>query len=116
MVQTSVGDLGSCTELYPTAIASALTTWTPPNPLKVTGPILRMQPVKSAPAVEKSIRAKTGSKPIAKRSLNLNDRADKAKARGLIDIWIKNGSLTVIEETDPKRREKKKFVRVAADE
>jgi len=56
-------------------------------------------------------------RPIAKGlDLNLNIRADKAKVRGLIDIWVKAGSLAVVEDTDPESRKKKKFVRVAADE
>jgi hypothetical protein len=56
-------------------------------------------------------------KPIAKGiGLNLNIRAEKAKVRGLTGIWVKAGSLAVVEDTDPESRKKKKFVRVAADE
>jgi hypothetical protein len=114
-------NLGNCTELYPDGDSvGVVTTWTPPNPLEgVTGADFENAASEiRAGNWKENVQAKDWvGKPIAKAlGLNLNDRAGRAKARGLIDIWIKNGSLTVVEETDPKRREKKKFVRVAADE
>jgi hypothetical protein len=43
--------------------------------------------------------------------LDLTKKADKAKAAGLIKIWLKAGSLVVVEEQDAKRNVRK-FVRV----
>ena len=114
-------NLGNCTDLYPDGDSvGVVTTWTPPNPLEgVTGDDFDnvAREIRTGNWKE-SVQAKDWvGKPVAKAlGLDLNNKAEKAKARGLIDIWTKNGSLTVVEETDPKRREKKKFVRVAADE
>jgi len=41
-------------------------------------------------------------------------KSEKAKVKGLIQAWIKAGSLVVVEEKDD-HRELKNFVRVAAD-
>jgi len=103
-------NLGNCTELYPDGDSvGVVTTWTPPNPLEgVTGADFENAASEiRAGNWKENVQAKDWvGKPIAKAlGLNLNDRAGRAKARGLIDIWIKNGSLTVVEETDPKRRE-----------
>lgn len=54
--------------------------------------------------------------PVARAlGLNLTQRADKAKVKGLVKIWIAAGSLVVVEEVDA-HRETKKFVKVANDE
>jgi hypothetical protein len=114
-------NLGNCTELYPDGDnVGVVTTWTPPNPLDgVTGDHFERasKEIRSGNWKE-NIQAKDWvGRPIAKcLGLNLNIRADKAKVRGLIDIWVKAGSLAVVEDTDPESRKKKKFVRVAADE
>ena len=97
-----------------------MTTWAPPNPLDgVTGDHFELaaKEIRSGNWKE-NVQAKDWvGRPIAKGlDLNLNIRADKAKVRGLIDAWVKAGSLAVIEDTDPESRKKKKFVRVAADE
>ena len=44
--------------------------------------------------------------------LDPTKKADKAKAAGLVKIWIKTGALVVVEEQDAKRNVRK-FVRVA---
>jgi hypothetical protein len=41
-------------------------------------------------------------------------KSEKAKVKALIQIWIKAGSLVVVDEKDD-HREWKKFVRVADD-
>jgi hypothetical protein len=101
-------------------VSGVVTTWTPPNPLEgVTGDHFERaaNEIRSGNWKE-NIQAKDWvGKPIAKGlGLNLNIRPDKAKVRGLIDIWVKAGSLVVVEDTDPESRKKKKFVKVAADE
>jgi hypothetical protein len=114
-------DLGNCTDLYPEGDnVGVVTTWTPPNPLEgVTGDDFERaaREIRSGNWKE-NVQAKDWvGKPIAKAlGLNLNVKADKAKVRGLIDIWLKASSLAVVEDTDPESRKKKKFVRVAADE
>jgi hypothetical protein len=114
-------DLGNCTDLYPAGDnVGVVTTWKPPNPLEgVTGDDFEnaAREIRSGNWKE-NIQAKDWvGKPIAKAiGLNLTVKADKAKVRGLIDIWVKAGSLAVVEDTDPESRKKKKFVRVAADE
>jgi hypothetical protein len=47
--------------------------------------------------------------------LDLGSKADKAKVKALIQIWLKAGSLVVVEEKDD-HREMKSFVKVAGDE
>jgi hypothetical protein len=55
-------------------------------------------------------------KPIAKAlGLDLDSKSGKAKVKGLIKIWLKAGSLVVVEEKD-EHRETKKFVKVADDD
>jgi hypothetical protein len=44
--------------------------------------------------------------------LDLDSKADKAKAKGLIQAWLKAGNLVVVEEPDA-NREIRKFVKVA---
>jgi hypothetical protein len=52
-------------------------------------------------------------RPIARAlGLDLDNKADKAKVKGLIHVWLKAGNLVVIEEKDD-HREIKNFVRVA---
>lgn len=54
--------------------------------------------------------------PVAQAlNLRLTDKADKAKVKGLVKIWIAAGNLVVVEEMDDKRMPKK-FVQVATDE
>jgi hypothetical protein len=54
--------------------------------------------------------------PIAKAlRLSLTSKADKAKVKGLIKIWIAAGSLIVVEEKD-EHRELKKYVKVANED
>lgn len=114
-------DLGNGTKLHPKGDnVGVVTTWTPPNPLDgVTGADFERaaKEIRSGNWKE-NIQAKDWvGKPIAKSlGLNLTIKADKAKVRGLIDIWVKAASLAIVEETDPESRKKKKFVRVAADE
>jgi len=92
-----------------------VTTWKPPNPLEgVTGDDFET----AARAIragnwKESIQAKDWvGIPIAKAlDLKLTVKAEKAKVRGLIEIWVKAGSLVVVQEKDPARREMKKFVR-----
>jgi hypothetical protein len=114
-------DLGNVTELHPKGDnVGVVTCWTPPNPLDgVTGDDFERaaREIRSGHWKE-NIQAKDWvGKPIAKAlGLNLTIKADKAKVRGLIDIWVKAASLAVFEDTDPETRKKKKFVRVAADE
>jgi hypothetical protein len=114
-------DLGNCTDLYPAGDnVGVVTTWKPPNPLEgVTGDDFEnaAREIRSGNWKE-NVQAKDWvGKPIAKAiGLNLTVKADKAKVRGLIDIWVKAGSLVVVEDTDPESRKKKKFVKVAADE
>lgn len=113
--------LGNCTDLYPEGDSvGVVTTWKPPNPLEgITGADFERaaKEIRSGNWKD-NIQAKDWvGKPIAKAlGLNLTIKADKAKVRGLIDIWVKAANLAVIEETDPESRKKKKFVRVAADE
>jgi hypothetical protein len=66
---------------------------------------------------KESVQAKDwAGKPVAKAlGLDLDNKADKANVRGLLDFWIKAGSLAVVEEQDA-HRERKKFVKVAADD
>ena len=44
--------------------------------------------------------------------IDLSSKAGKAKVVGLIKVWLKAGSLVVVEDTDPKRNVRK-FVKVA---
>ncbi|WP_084799951.1 AAA family ATPase [Bradyrhizobium sp. Ai1a-2] len=113
--------LGNRTDLYPEGDSvGVVTTWKPPNHLDgVTGADFDNAAREIRPGNWKeNIQAKDWvGKPIAKAlKLNLTVKADKAKVRGLIDAWVKAGSLVVVEEKDPERRERKKFVRVTADE
>jgi hypothetical protein len=66
---------------------------------------------------KESIQAKDWvGKPIAKAlGLDLDSKSDKAKVKGLIQVWLKAGSLVVVEEKD-EHRETKKFVKVADDD
>jgi hypothetical protein len=55
-------------------------------------------------------------RPIARAlGLDLDNKSDKAKVKGLIQIWIKAGNLVVVQEKDD-HRELKDFVKVASDE
>jgi hypothetical protein len=113
--------LGNSTDLYPEGDdVGVVTTWKPPNPLEgVTGDDFdRAAGEIRAGNWKENLQANDWvGKPIAKAlGLNLGVRADKAKVRSLIDIWIKANSLVVVEAADPESRKKKKFVRVAADE
>jgi hypothetical protein len=54
--------------------------------------------------------------PIARAmGLSLTDRADKAKVKGLVKIWIGAGNLVVVEALDEKRMTRK-FVEVGQDD
>jgi hypothetical protein len=65
---------------------------------------------------KESIQAKDWvGRPIAKAlGLDLDSKIGKAKTKELIKVWIKAGSLVVVEEKDD-HREIKKFVKVADD-
>jgi hypothetical protein len=47
--------------------------------------------------------------------LDLDKKADKAKAKSLIEIWLKSGALIIVERDDDKRNPRK-FVEVKPDE
>ena len=47
--------------------------------------------------------------------LDLDKKADKAKAKGLIEIWLKSGALIIVEGEDDKRN-LRKFVEVKPDD
>jgi AAA domain len=47
--------------------------------------------------------------------LDLDKKADKAKVKGLIDIWLKSGALIIVEGEDDKRNPRK-FVEVKPDD
>jgi hypothetical protein len=66
---------------------------------------------------KESIQAKDWvGRPIAKAlGLDLDSKVAKAKVKGLIQVWLKAGSLVVVEEKDD-HREIKNFVKVADDE
>ena len=63
---------------------------------------------------KESIQAKDWvGRPIAKAlALDLDSKSAKAKVKGLIQVWLKAGSLVVVEEKDD-HREIKNFVKVA---
>jgi hypothetical protein len=46
--------------------------------------------------------------------LNIDDKADKTKIKGLLKLWIKIGSLIPVDGFD-ENREAKKFIEVAED-
>jgi len=93
-------ELGNCTDLYPKGDnVGVVTTWKPPNPLEgVTGDDFE------TPA--RAIRAGNWKESIqAKDWVGSRSRRRSTKVRGLIEIWVKAGSLVVVEEKDPARRE-----------
>jgi hypothetical protein len=114
-------DLGNSSNLYPDGDnVGVVTKWKPPNHLDgLTGDHFDKAATKiRAGDFKESSQAKDWvGIPVAKvLGVNLADKAGKARVKGVIDAWIKNGSLMVVEEKDEKRREKKKFVRVASNE
>jgi hypothetical protein len=91
-------------------------SWKWPNPLDgVTGADFEaVAKVIRAGRWRESIQAKDWvGRAVAKAlKLDLDNKRDKAKAAGLVNIWIKQGSLIVVEEQDDKRM-MRKYVRVA---
>jgi hypothetical protein len=114
-------DLGNSSPLYPKGDnVGVVTKWSPPNHLDgVTGDHFEQAAAKiRAGNFKENSQAKDWvGFPVAQvLGVSLADKADKAKVIGVIKAWINNGSLKVVEETDDKRREKKKFVRVVSDD
>ncbi|WP_339033628.1 AAA family ATPase [Bradyrhizobium symbiodeficiens] len=112
--------LGNGTGFYPEGDnVGVVTAWKPPDHTEgVTGADFdRCASAIRAGRWKESIQAKDwAGKPVAKAlGLDLDSKADKAKVKGLLDFWIRAGSLVVVEEKD-EHREMKKFVKVAADE
>ena len=93
--------------------------WKWPDPLDgITGADFE----KAAAAIragrwKESIQAKDWvGRPIAKAlGLDLDSKSGKAKVKGLIQVWLKAGSLVLVEEKDD-HRELKNFVKVADDQ
>jgi hypothetical protein len=109
--------LGNSTPLYPNGDdVGVVTVWAPSDPLDgVTGRDFdKVAAAIHAGRWRESSQAKNWvGIPVAKAlRLDLASKADKAKVRALVQIWLKAGSLVVVEEPDANRIIRK-FVKVA---
>jgi hypothetical protein len=109
--------LGNGTDLYPDGDSvGVVTNWVPPNHTAgITGADFdRCAIAIRAGKWREDVRAKDwAGKPVAKAlGLDLDSKADKAKIKALLALWIKAGSLYEHAEYDAEQRRTKKFIRV----